>query len=226
MKLLVVEDESRMAQLLRRGLTEEGHEVTCATDGVEGLRAVQHDQFDAIILDVMMPRLDGFEVAQNLRASRNLTPLLMLTAKDSETDIVKGLDLGADDYLTKPFSFGELLARLHSVTRRARTGVDGKLAFADLVLDPVRHEVVRDGVKIWLTRREYSLLEMLMRHSGQIVSRSALIESVWGTNHEVEENTLDAFVHLLRNKIDLPGLTKLIHTVRGAGYSIRKDVCS
>jgi DNA-binding response OmpR family regulator len=225
MRLLIVEDERRMAQLLHKALTEEGHEVTCAGDGVEGLHAARQKYFDLVILDVMMPRLSGFEVAQSLRSEGICTPLLMLTAKDAESDIVKGLELGADDYLTKPFAFDELLARLHSVTRRARSCASGRLEFDGLSLDLARREVTRNGAKIWLTRREYSLLEVLMRNAGQIVSRRCLIESLWGSAQQMEENTLEAFVYLLRKKVDLPGLPKLIHTVRGTGYAIGWDGC-
>jgi DNA-binding response OmpR family regulator len=223
MKLLVVEDERRMADLLLRGLSEEGHEVTCAMDGVEGLHAACGDQFDVIILDVMMPRLDGFEVARGLRSGNNMTPVLMLTAKDAEHDIVRGLDLGADDYLTKPFSFDELVARLKAIRRRALHSQSSKLEYADLTLDLCTHEVVRNGTRIFLTRREFRLLELLMQSAGDVVPRHQLIESVWGAHRMVEENTLEAFVRLLRHKIDRPDQPKLIHTMRGIGYMIRGE---
>jgi DNA-binding response OmpR family regulator len=223
MKLLIVEDEARMADLLRKGLTEEGHIATCASDGVEGLALAKAYEFDVILLDVMMPKLSGYELAKRLRAEKIRTPILMLTAKDSVLDIVRGLDLGADDYMTKPFSFDELIARLRAIKRRALAAEDTNLRVADLTLDPASREVLRGEERVPLTRTEYSLLERLMYRSGKVVSRRSLIESVWGFDRDIEENTLDAFMHLLRNKIDAPGRSKLIHTVRGVGYMIRSD---
>lgn len=223
MKLLIVEDETRMADLLRKGLTEEGHRVTCACDGAEGWALAKAYEFDVIILDIMMPKLSGYELARRLRAEKVRTPILMLTAKDSIPDMVRGLDLGADDYMTKPFSFDELVARLRAVKRRALAAQDIHLRVADLVLDPASREVLRGEQRVSLTRTEYSLLERLMYRSGKVVSRRSLIESVWGFDRDIEENTLDAFMHLLRNKIDAPGRQKLIHTVRGVGYMIRSD---
>lgn len=212
-----------MADLLRKGLTEEGHIVTCASNGAEGLTLAKSYEFDVIVLDVMMPKLSGYELAKRLRAENVRTPILMLTAKDSVADIVRGLDLGADEYMTKPFSFDELLARLRAVKRRALVAQDPHLKVADLVLDPASREVLRGEERVSLTRTEYSLLERLMYRSGKVVSRRFLIESVWGFDREIEENTLDAFMHLLRNKVDAPGRPKLIHTVRGVGYMIRSD---
>jgi DNA-binding response OmpR family regulator len=221
MKLLIVDDEVRMAALLRKGLTEEGHTATCASDGAEGLALAKSYQFDVIILDVMMPKLNGYELAKRLRAEEIKTPILMLTARDSVPDVVRGLDLGADDYMTKPFSFDELVARLRTVNRRALIAQDGNLRVADVVLDPASREVLRGQERISLTRTEYNLLERLMYRAGRVVSRRSLIESVWGFERDIEENTLDAFMRLLRNKIDPPGRPKLIHTVRGVGYIIR-----
>jgi DNA-binding response OmpR family regulator len=223
MKLLIVEDETRMADLLRKGLSEEGHIVTCASNGAEGLALAKAYEFDVIVLDVMMPKLNGYELAKRLRAEKVRTPILMLTAKDSVPDVVRGLDVGADDYVTKPFSFEELVARLRAVKRRALTAQDPNMKVADLMLDPASREVMRGEEKVQLTRTEYSLLERLMYRSGKVVSRRSLIESVWGFDREIEENTLDAFMHLLRNKVDPPGRPKLIHTVRGVGYMIRSD---
>jgi DNA-binding response OmpR family regulator len=222
MKLLVVEDERRMLELLRKGLSEEGHAVSCAIDGSEGLQMVRDHEFDVVILDVMMPKMDGFELARRMRTENNSTPVLMLTAKDSVPDIVNGLDLGADDYVTKPFSFDELLLRLHAVNRRAVAPRGTQLQVGGLLLDLRTREAYRGGVRISLTRTEYSLLELLMRNAGQVVSREILISSL---GRMVESNTLDAFVRLLRNKI---GCTdgerqRLIHTVRGVGYVIRAD---
>jgi DNA-binding response OmpR family regulator len=222
MKLLIVEDEARMAELLRKGLTEEGHSAVCAFDGAEGLALAKGFEFDVIILDIMLPRVSGFEMAKRLRSEKIRTPVLMLTAKDSVPDIVRGLDLGADDYMTKPFSFEELLARLRAVQRRAVATADTSLRVADLVLEPSSREVSRGQTRISLTRTEYNLLERLVFRTGKIVARRSLIEAVWGFDREIEDNTLDAFMHLLRNKIDSPGRAKLIHTVRGVGYVIRE----
>jgi DNA-binding response OmpR family regulator len=218
MRLLVVEDELRMLELLRRGLTEEGHTVCCAVDGDEALGRLREREFDVVILDVMLPRLSGFELAHQMREEKNSTPVLMLTAKDSVPDIVHGLDVGADDYMTKPFSFHELLLRLRAVKRRASANQPAPLKVADLWLDPISHRVSRAGETIRLTRTEYSLLERLMRNAGRVVSREVLVLSVWGREPEIEGNTLDAFMHLLRNKIDDHGRKRLIHTVRGIGY--------
>jgi len=224
MNLLIVEDETRMAELLRKGLTEEGHMATCASDGAEGLAIAKSYEFDVIILDIMLPKLNGYEFAKRLRAEQVRTPILMLTAKDSVPDVVRGLDLGADDYMTKPFSFDELVARLRAVKRRALLAHDTNLRIGDLMLDPASREVARGQERISLTKTEYNLLERLMYRAGKVVSRRALIEAVWGFDREIEENTLDAFMRLLRNKIDPPGRPKLIHTVRGVGYMIRPDV--
>lgn len=222
MNLLIVEDEPRMLELLRRGLGEEGHSVTCAPDGEEGLYLARNYHFDVVILDVMMPKLDGFQVLQRMRSAKIPTSVLMLTAKDTVPDVVRGLDWGADDYLTKPFSFDELVARLRAVQRRGLQLKNPKLHVSDLTLDPATREVSRAGLGISLTRTEYSLLERLMYRSGKVAERRTLIESVWGLDREVEQNTLDAFMHLLRNKIDQAGQPKLIHTVRGVGYVIRE----
>jgi len=221
MHLLIVEDERRMVELLRKGLMEEGHSVVCANDGLEGLELAKAHHFDVLILDVMMPRLNGYELAKRLRADKIPTPILMLTAKDSLQDIVLGLDLGADDYLTKPFSFSELLARLRAVRRRALVPQPTTLQVDDLVLDPATREVCRGGTRLALTRTEYSLLERLMSRAGKVVPRRQLIESVWGFNRVIEENTLDVFMRLLRSKVDGNGRNKLIHTMRGVGYTIR-----
>jgi DNA-binding response OmpR family regulator len=223
MRLLVVEDEQRMIELLHKGLTEEGHTVACATDGRGGLELAANYDFDVIILDVMLPKLDGYELARRLRSQKIATPVLMLTAKDSVPDIVHGLDVGADDYLTKPFSFNELLARLRAVKRRARVPQTLLLQVGDLVLDPATREVSRGGTRISLTRTEYSLLEQLIYRAGTVVRRQSLIESVWGFDRDIEDNTLDVFVRLLRSKIRDDTRPKLIHTVRGVGYMLRAE---
>jgi DNA-binding response OmpR family regulator len=212
-----------MLELLRRGLTEEGHTVVCASDGGEGWDLARAYEFDAVVLDVMLPKMNGFELAKKLRQERVATPVLMLTAKDAVQDVVRGLDAGADDYLTKPFTFNELLARLRALQRRSTSRPQNRLQVADLILDPESREVFRAGVPIILTRTEYSLLERLMYRAGKVVPRHTLIEAVWGFDREIEENTLDAFVRLLRHKVDPEGLPKLILTVRGVGYMIRNE---
>lgn len=223
MRLLVVEDERRMLELLRRGLTEEGHTVVCASDGSEGLRKLREGEFDVVILDVMMPKVNGYEVARRMRIENNSTPVLMLTARDAVPDVVHGLEVGADDYVTKPFSFHELLLRLRAVRRPAEVAERGKSQVGDLLLDRRTREVVRNGERISLTRTEYCLLERLMRDAGKVVRRESLIESIWGSGQAVADNSLDAFVRLLRNKVEGDGYQKLIHTVRGVGYVMRTE---
>jgi DNA-binding response OmpR family regulator len=220
MQILVVEDETRMADLLRRGLTEEGHRVVAAGDGETGLELARSNPFDVIVLDVMLPRMDGMTVARRLREGRNQTPILMLTARDTAADTIKGLDCGADDYLTKPFSFDVLLARLRAVSRRGAIPRPVCLQVADVRLDPATRQVTRGREVLNLTPREYSLLELLMRNPGHVVQRETILQSVWGFDSDVNENTLEAFVRLLRLKVDARE-PKLIHTVRGIGYAMR-----
>jgi DNA-binding response OmpR family regulator len=220
-RILVVEDEKRMGELLRRGLTEEGHQVILASDGAAGLGIAQTSTFDVIVLDMMLPSLDGISIARRLRAERNQTPILMLTAKDAVADTVRALDVGADDYLTKPFSFEVLLARLRAVSRRGVIPRPVCLEVGDLKLDPATHEVTREGRRLNLTPREYNLLELLMRNQRRVVSRETILDSVWGYDSDVNENTLEAFVRLLRLKVDTSE-PKLIHTVRGVGYVVRE----
>lgn len=221
MWVLIVEDDNRMAQLLQKGLEEEGHSVLVARDGRDGLSMAQAQTFDAIVLDVMLPGINGYEVTRRLRAARARTPILMLTARDATPDIVDGLDAGADDYLTKPFSFAEFLARLRAVSRRGPVPQPVRLEVAGLRLDPATHQVTRDGRPITLTRTEYRLLEFLMRRPGTVVPREAIIDAVWGFDESIENNTLDAFIKLLRGKIDSGHSRKLLQTVRGFGYSLR-----
>ncbi len=222
MWILVVENETSMGELLRQGLEEQNHAVTLARDGVEGFHAAKTSNFDAIVLDVMMPGMDGIEVARRLRADGHQTPIIMLTARDAAADIVKGLDAGADDYLTKPFSLKVLLARLRAISRRAAQPPQQNLHIDDLVVDPAAREVTRAGQKINLTATEFRVLEFLLRRAGRAVSRSAIIEAVWGFEEDVEPNTVDAFIKLLRDKIDAGSQRKLIHTVRGYGYILRE----
>jgi DNA-binding response OmpR family regulator len=221
MQILVVEDEQRMAELLKRGLTEEGHMVVVAGDGASGLEIARANPFDVIVLDVMLPRMDGMTVARRLRESRNQTPILMLTAKDAASEVIQGLDCGADDYLTKPFSFEILLARLRAVSRRGAIARPVCLEVGNVKLDPAKRQVTRGDDVLSLTPREYSLLELLMRNAGHVVQRETILESVWGFDCDVNENTLEAFVRLLRLKVDARE-PKLIHTVRGVGYALRE----
>ena len=219
----MVEDERRMVELLRKGLAEEGHTVVCAADGLEGLRLCRNQEFDSVILDVMMPKMDGFALLEKLREEKIAVPVLMLTAKDSVPAIVQGLNLGADDYLTKPFSFQELLARLRAIKRRKFEPKPAILKVADLTLNTATRAVLRGGMDIALTRTEFGLLEILMERAGRVVTRDDLIQSVWGIDRDIAENTLDVFVRLLRNKIDGDRPDKLIRTVRGIGYAIRAE---
>ncbi len=220
MHILVVEDERRMAELLRRGLTEEGHQVAVARTGLEGYEIATSSTFDVIVLDVMLPQMDGMTVTRRLREARNQTPVLMLTARDAASDVVAGLDCGADDYLTKPFAFDVFLARLRAVSRRGAIPRPVILEVADVRLDPAARRVTRAAVEIPLTPREYSLLELLMRNPGRVITRDSILESVWGHGSDVNENTLEAFVRLLRLKLDTRE-PKLIQTVRGIGYMMR-----
>ncbi len=217
-----MEDERDMSLLLKDGLQEERHSVSVAYDGETGLDLAQLSEFDAIVLDVMLPRMDGFEVTRRLRAAGNYTPILMLTARDASIDIARGLDLGVDDYLTKPFSFVELLARIRAVARRGNNPRPLIVQVRDLVLNPATKQVTRSGQEIHLTLTEFRLLEFLMRRAGRVVSRDAIVDAVWGTLDEVEGNTLDVFISLLRNKVDKDAESKLIHTIRGVGYCVRE----
>ncbi len=210
-----------MATLLEHGLEEEGYQVHVARDGEQALATAQSAAFDAIVLDLMLPRMDGLTVARRLREAGNQTPVLMLTARDAMSDIVNGLDVGADDYLTKPFSFEVLLARLRAVSRRGPIPHSVLLQFADLCLDTATRRVTRHGRLVNLTPKEHSLLEVLLRNAERAVSRDTILESVWGFDTDVEENTVEAFVRLLRGKIDAGFEPKLIHTIRGIGYCLR-----
>jgi DNA-binding response OmpR family regulator len=222
-RILLVEDDGKMATLLRKGLEEERHSVEVARTGPDGLLLSRTYPFDVIILDVMLPGLNGFDVARRLRGANGRTPILMLTARDAVGDVIKGLDAGADDYLTKPFDFNELLARLRAVSRRGPIERRPTLSVADLELDPATHRASRAGRQISLTKTEHLLLEVLMRQAGRVLSRGAIIEAVWGFGATIENNTLDAFVRLLRAKVDSGHKSKLIHTIRGVGYVLQKD---
>ena len=223
MRVLIVEDEQLMAQQLRKGLEREGYSVLVASDGEQGFELARSIDHDLVSLDWMLPKLDGAQVARKLRQARIGTRILMLTARDATTDVVEGLDCGADDYLIKPFAFEVLLARLRALARRAPAAQLPVLRVADLTVDPAAHRVARGATEITLTQREFNLLHFLVRRVGQVVPRRTLIDAVWGYESSIESNTLDAFIHLLREKVDAPPYAKLIHTVRGVGYSIREE---
>ena len=224
MRILRVEDERKVANCISQGLQEEGHTVEVAKDGEAALDLLRHGPpYDLIVLDVMLPRLDGVAVLRAARAARVTSPVLMLTARDAVADKVTGLDAGADDYLTKPFSFDEFLARVRALLRR----VDGRrepiLRLADLTLDPATRVVARGQRHIELTTREHALLEYFLRNPGRILTRPMLAEHVWGLDFDPESNVVDVYVGYLRRKIDGPGDARLLHTVRGAGYVLRPD---
>ena len=222
MWVLVVEDEPSMGELLRQGLEEANHTVTLAHDGLEGIAAAETCAVDAIVLDVMLPGLSGFDVARRLRAAGSHVPILMLTARDAPADIVTGLDAGADDYLTKPFPLKVLLARLRALSRRAPRPAQETLQFADLTLNPATREVTRGATPIDLTSTEFRLLEYLLRRSGRVCSRASIMDGVWGLDKDVQANTVDVYIKLLRSKIETGG-PPLIQTVRGYGYVVRDE---
>jgi len=212
-----------MRALVRKGLSEHGHAVDVAATGPAALEATTDTAFDALVLDVMLPGCSGVEVVRRLRARGNRTPVLMLTARDAVPDIVAGLDAGADDYLAKPFSFRVLLARLRALGRRGPVVHGVRLQIADVTLDGAAHVVTRGDATVALTPTEFKLLECLMRNVGRVVTRQMLIERLWGTEHDVESNTLDAFVKSLRQKLDSGDRPRLIQTVRGIGYCMREE---
>ncbi len=209
-----------MAELLRQGLTEEGHAVVLAQDGREGLSLAVTEGFDLLVLDIMLPGADGFTIVRRVRARQIQTPILILTARDATHDIVQGLNLGADDYVTKPFSFQELFARVRAAARRGPVAQPVWLRVGDLSLNQGTREVRRGTRPLTLTRTEYAILELLMRNAGRVLSRDMLISTVWG-HTDIESNTLDAFMRLLRGKVEAPGEPKLLHTVRGVGFTLR-----
>jgi len=221
MRILVVEDEEKVASFIRKGLTEERYAVDAVNDGEEGLLFAQMNPYDLIILDLMLPKMDGFKVLEALRADSIATPVLVLTARDNINDKVRGLDLGADDYLTKPFAFAELLARVRALLRRGNPEKSPILKIADLTLDPASRRVERAGQVIDLTAKEYALMEYFMRHQGRVLTRTMIAEHVWDQNFDSYTNVIDVYVNYLRKKIDQGFDEKLIHTVRGAGYVMR-----
>ena len=221
MRVLIVEDEVKMAGLLKRALEEEAYAVDVTGSGAEALWLGTENPYDAILLDLMLPDVDGFAVCRGLREAGRWTPVLMLTARDAVRDRVTGLDAGADDYLTKPFSLVELLARLRALIRRGASERPSVLTVGDLRLDPAARSVARDGHAIDLTAKEYALLEFFMRHPGEVVTRTQLIEHVWDFAYEGDSNVVDVYVRYLRNKVDRPFGRDSIETVRGAGYRLR-----
>ena len=222
MRVLVVEDEARMAGVLQRALKEEGHAVDVARDGPEGLWLATENQYAAIILDVMLPGMDGFELCRRLRESGAWVPVLMLTARDGVTDRVSGLDAGADDYLVKPFSLMELAARLRALARRDGRVRSPVLAEGDLRLDPAAKRAWRAGTELHLSPKEYSLLEFFLRHPGRVLTRSQIIEAVWDFAYDGGSNVVDQYVNYLRRKIDGPFGRHDLETVRGMGYRLRQ----
>jgi len=222
MRVLVVEDEAKMAGLLRRGLEQEGYSVDLASNGEEGVWFGTENDYDAIILDVGLPDVDGFGVCRRLREAGRWAPVLMLTARDAVADRVSGLDVGADDYLTKPFSFAELVARLRALMRRGAGKRPTLLKVGDLILDPATRQVRHGAVDVLLTSKEFALLEYFMRHPGEVLSRTRMIEHVWDFAYDGNSNVVDVYVRHLRDKIDRPFGKRSIETVRGAGYRLRQ----
>jgi DNA-binding response OmpR family regulator len=220
MRVLVVEDEPRVARLVQRALEHERHVVDVAADGVEGLTLGRSRRFDAIVLDILLPRLSGLEVCRKLRAEKVATPILMLTARDAIEERVQGLDAGADDYLTKPFAIAELLARVRALGRRHGEVEEDTLRTSDLTLDKSRHEVRRNGTTIELSKREFMLLEYLLRNKGRVLSRQQILDHVWGYDHDPSTNVVDIYIHYLRKKIESGERPPLLKTVRGIGYAI------
>ncbi len=221
MRVLVIEDEKHIADFVKQGLKEEGYSVDVAYDGEKGYFLAGTEEYDAIVLDLMIPKIDGVTLCKKLRQDKISTPILMLTAKDSVNDKVKGLDSGAEDYLTKPFAFKEFLARVRVLLRKNTSAIPTKLQVADLVMDILTRKATRDGKEIILTTKEFSLLEYLMRNAGQVVTRTTISEHVWDINFDTTTNVIDVHMAALRRKIDRTHKKKLIQTIRGRGYIIK-----
>ncbi|HMK75038.1 MAG TPA: response regulator transcription factor [Thermodesulfobacteriota bacterium] len=222
MRILVVEDEKKVANFIKKGLEEERYAVDNAYDGESGFYMTEVNEYDLIVLDLMIPKIDGLEVLKRIRGNRNNIPILVLTAKDSLEDIVRGLDAGCDDYLTKPFEFLEFLARIRALLRREKLDKEPVLKIADLTLSLVTHKVMRKGKEIELTAKEYSLLEYFMRNPDKVLTRTMISEHVWDYHFDSVTNVIDVYVNYLRRKIDREFEPKLIHTIRGVGYTMRK----
>lgn len=223
MKILVIEDEVKTAKFLKKGLSEAGYVVDVASDGLEGVHLAVEIDFDLIVLDVMLPALDGWQVIARLREAGRKTLVLMLTARDTVQERVRGFELGADDYLVKPFAFSELLARVRSLLRRSTPRPPETIRMADLEIDLLRHRVIRGGQRVDLTSKEFVLLTLLARRAGEVLSRTLIAESVWDMNFDSDTNVVDVNVRRLRSKVDDPFPIKLIHTVRGAGYVLEAN---
>lgn len=222
MRILIIEDEAKMRELLRDGLREHGHAVMTAPEGHDGYDLANEHPFDIILLDLMLPGMNGWTVMRQLRDSRNPASVLMLTACDAEPHVIAGFDAGADDYLIKPFAFRELLARIASLGR-ARQTAKSAIAIDTLVLDTIRHTALRGKVDLGLTRTEFALLNCLVKYAGQAVTRATLLESVWGHEPAMSRSNLDSFISLLRKKVDLPTEKQLLHTIKGVGYALCVD---
>lgn len=220
MRVLIIEDERRLSSVLKKGLVEDGFAVDQAFDGEEGIFLAESETYDLIILDLTLPKKDGMQVCLELRKKNIKTPVIMLTAKITMEDKIKGLDIGADDYMTKPFSFLELRSRIHALIRRSKARASSQLSVADLEVDPLKHSVRRDGKSIQLTPKELAVLEFLMHHKQEVVSRTMILEHVWDYNFDGMSNIVDVFIATLRKKIDGGHKQKLIHTIHGAGYKI------
>nr|WP_216627128.1 response regulator transcription factor [Corallococcus exercitus] len=221
--ILIVEDELRVRAFIARGLTEEGFPVRECEDGVSAQELLHHERFELIILDWMLPGLSGMDLLRALRGRQDVTPVLMLTARDAVSDRIGALNAGADDYLVKPFSFEELLARLRAILRRVDRRPSPLLRHGDLTLDPATRKVARAGVDILLTAREYALLRFLLEHAGEVVSRTRIVQAVWDHDFETFSNVVEVYIRYLRAKVDAPFDVKLIHTVRGVGYVLRSQ---
>lgn len=220
MRLLIVDDEQRLATILKKGFSEEGFAVDTAFDGEEGLYLAQNESYDAIILDITLPKKSGLDVCRVLRMSSVKTPIIILTAKTALEDKITLLNSGADDYLTKPFAFIELKSRIHALLRRSSTNSNPLLVLGDLTVDPIKHAVVKNGDKIKLTPKEFAILELLLRHPDEVITRTMITEHVWDYNFDGMSNIVDVFVASLRRKIDKKSKHKLIHTIHGVGYKI------
>lgn len=220
MRILLIEDESRLAQGIKKGLEEDGFAVDTVCDGEDGLFMAESEEYDAIILDIMLPKVDGITICKQLRKKHNKTPILMLTAKATLEEKVEGLDSGADDYLTKPFAFLELRSRIYALIRRNNHDASPVLSIADVTLDPIKHTVIRSGKEIALTPKEFAVLELLLRHKDEVVTRTMVTEHVWDYNFDSMSNVVDVFIAALRRKLDKDAKVKLIHTLHGVGYKI------
>ncbi|MFL5344046.1 MAG: response regulator [Hyalangium sp.] len=221
MSILIVEDELRVRAFVARGLTEEGFRIRESENGEQAQELLRQEHFELILLDWMLPGLSGIDLLKAIRAQQDITPVLMLTAKDAVADRIAALNAGADDYLIKPFAFEELLARIRAILRRVSQRASPTLSYADLTLDPVTRKVVRAGVELSLTAREYALLQFLLEHAGEVVSRTRIVQAVWDHDFETFSNVVEVYIRYLRAKVDEPFGSRLIHTVRGVGYVLR-----